>query len=49
MVPAVLNLYVNKPVPVIINWHSIKQTKGQNRSIDCTYLQRIDFLFPLLS
>ena len=50
IVPAVLNLYVDKSfVQLMKHCHSTKQTKGENKSIDCTYLQRIDFLFSLLS
>ena len=46
---AVSNLYVDKPfVQLIKHCHSAEQTKGESRSIDCTCLQRIDFLFSVL-
>ena len=47
MVPAVLNLYVDKPFVQLINHcHSTKQTKEKNRSILCTCLQDIfSFLY----
>ena len=48
MVPAVLNLYVDKTyvqlIVLLFNWAG----KRENRSIDCACLQRIDFLFSLL-
>ena len=49
MMPAVLNLHVEKPFVQLIKYcHSTKQIKGENRSTDCACLQRIDFLFSLL-
>ena len=45
----VLNLYVDKPFVQSINhFHSTKQKKEKNRSIDCICLQWIDSLFSLL-
>ena len=49
MVPAVLNLYVDKPpIQLIKHRHPTKQAKGKNRSRYCTCPQRIDFLFSLV-
>ena len=36
-------------VQLIKHCHSVEQAKEKDRSIDCTCLQRIDFLFSLLS
>ena len=50
IVQAVLNLYVDKPsVKLIKHCHPTKQTKEKNRSINCTCLHRIAFVFSLLS
>ena len=50
MVPAVFDLYVGRPlVQLKKHFHPAKQEGGKDRAIDCTRLQRIGFLFSLLS